>query len=164
LPHLEGGLEQHSDDWGIRVFLQDSPIEARACVVDAATEGGEPTETIKEEEEVEQTLMFSQGEEEEHSAKLLKIFSQEVETEMTAALEFATKEEADNMDFVDLYEELEALEKRVMVQSLHIRQAKLEEVGSMPVGEMASAKLPQEEAKQQFGEETTAGVCSRVST
>jgi hypothetical protein len=58
---------------------------------------------------------------------LLKIFSQEAETEMTAALEPAAEEEADNMDFVDLYEELEALERRVMVQSLHIQQAKLEE-------------------------------------
>ena len=30
------------------------------------------------------------------------------------------------MDFADLYEELEALEKRVMVQSFHIQQTKLE--------------------------------------
>jgi hypothetical protein len=43
---------------GIRVFLPDSPIEARACVADATTEGGQPTETVKEEEEMEQTLMF----------------------------------------------------------------------------------------------------------
>jgi hypothetical protein len=33
------------------------------------------------------------------------------------------------MDFVDLYEELEALEKRVMVKILHIQQAKLETDG-----------------------------------
>jgi hypothetical protein len=92
--------------------------------------------------------MFSQGEEEEHSTELLKIFSQEVETEMTAALESTVEEEADNMDFVDLYQELEALERRVMVQSLHIRQAKMEEVGSMPAGEMAVAELPQEEVEQ----------------
>jgi hypothetical protein len=38
---------------------------------------------------------------------------------------------------------------------LHIRQAKLEEVGSMPTKEMAAAELPQEEAEQQFNEETT---------
>jgi hypothetical protein len=86
---------------------------------------------------------------------------------MTAALKPAAEEEADNMDFVDLCEELEALERRVMVQSLHIQQAKLEEgsgayqpqekleeVGSMPAGEMAAAELPQEEAEQQFSEET----------
>jgi hypothetical protein len=48
---------------------------------------------------------------------------------MTAALEPAAEEEADNMDFVDLYEELEALERRVMVQSLHIQQVKLEADG-----------------------------------
>jgi hypothetical protein len=55
-----------------------------------------------------------------------------------------------------------------MVQSLHIRQAKmeegsgayqpqekLEEAGSMPAGEMAATELPQEEAEQQFCEETT---------
>jgi hypothetical protein len=28
---------------GIRVFLSDSPIEARACVADATTAGGQPT-------------------------------------------------------------------------------------------------------------------------
>jgi hypothetical protein len=111
-------------------------------------------ETVKEEEEVEQTLMFSQGEEEEHSTELLKIFSEEFETEMTAALESATEEEADSMDFADLYEELEALEKRVMVQSFHIQQAKLEEVGSMTTGEMEVAELPQEEAEQKFSDET----------
>jgi hypothetical protein len=65
---------------GIRVFLPDSPIKARACVADAATERGQPTNTVKEEEEVEQTLMFAQGEEEEHSTELLKFFSQEAET------------------------------------------------------------------------------------
>jgi hypothetical protein len=54
-------------------------------------------------------------EKKEHSTEFLKIFSQEAEIEMTATLESATEEEADNMDFVDLYEELEALKKRVMV-------------------------------------------------
>jgi hypothetical protein len=48
---------------------------------------------------------------------------------MTAALEPAAEEETDNMDFVDLYEELEALERRVMVQILHIQQVKLEADG-----------------------------------
>jgi hypothetical protein len=48
---------------------------------------------------------------------------------MTAALEPAAEEEADNMDLVDLYEELEALERRVMVQIFHIQQVKLETDG-----------------------------------
>jgi hypothetical protein len=110
---------------GIEIFLPSSLVEARACVAGAAIEG-KPTETVKEEEEKEQTLMFSPAEEEEHSTELLKIFSQEDEQEMTAALESAAEEEADNIDFVDLYEELEALERRVIVQSMHIQQAKLE--------------------------------------
>jgi hypothetical protein len=40
---------------------------------------------------------------------------------MTATLEPAKEEGTDTMDFVDLYEELEALERRVMVQILHIQ-------------------------------------------
>jgi hypothetical protein len=43
---------------------------------------------------------------------VLKNFIHEVETKMTATLEPAIEREADNMDFVDLYEELEALERR----------------------------------------------------
>jgi hypothetical protein len=73
--------------------------------------------------------MFSPAEGEEHSIELLEIFSQEVEQEITATLEFAAEEEADNMDFVDLYEELEALERRVIVKSHHIQQVKLETDG-----------------------------------
>jgi hypothetical protein len=45
---------------------------------------------------------------------------------MTAALESATKGEANNIDFLDLCGELESLERRVVVQSMHIQQAKLE--------------------------------------
>jgi hypothetical protein len=37
---------------GTRVFLPDSLVEARACVVDATTEERQPTETVKEEEDV----------------------------------------------------------------------------------------------------------------
>jgi hypothetical protein len=116
-----------------------------------------PTETVKE-EEMEQTLMSTPVEGEEHSAELLKIFSQEAEQEMTVALELTEEEEADNMDFVDLYAEMEALERRVMVQSLHIQQVKLETdrgayqpekrlegVGNMPA---------QEEVEQQLSDET----------
>jgi hypothetical protein len=49
---------------------------------------------------------------EEHSTKLLKILSQEVEQEMTTTLKLATEGETNNMDFFELYEELEALERR----------------------------------------------------
>jgi hypothetical protein len=50
---------------------------------------------------------------------------------MTAALELAAEEEVDNMEFVDLYDELEAIERRVMVQSFHIQQVKLETDGGV---------------------------------
>jgi hypothetical protein len=75
---------------------------------------------------MEQTLMSTPTEGKEHSFELLKIFIQEAGTEITAALEPTAEEEADNMDFVDLYEELEALEKRVIVKIFHIQQIKLE--------------------------------------
>jgi hypothetical protein len=45
---------------GIRVFLPDSPIEARACVMDEKTEERQLAETIME-EEMEKTLIFTQG-------------------------------------------------------------------------------------------------------
>jgi hypothetical protein len=80
-------------------------------------------------------------------------------------LELAVEEEeADSMSFVDLCEQIEALERRVIVQGMHIQQVKmeadageayqpkeqLEGVGLEPTqGEMAEAKLPQEEAEQQ---------------
>jgi hypothetical protein len=35
---------------GIEVFLPSSPVEARACVADATTVGGQPAETVMEEE------------------------------------------------------------------------------------------------------------------
>jgi hypothetical protein len=62
----------------LRYSYQESPVEARACVADATTARGQPTETVME-EEVEQTLMFSQEVEDEHSKEWLKIFSQEAE-------------------------------------------------------------------------------------
>jgi hypothetical protein len=57
---------------------------------------------------------------------MAQIFSQEAETETTAALELAAEkeeEEADNMSFVDLCEQIEALERRVIVQRMHIQQS-----------------------------------------
>jgi hypothetical protein len=93
----------------IQIFLLDSPVEAKAC------EEGQPVVTVMmkkqiseatqgEEEEMEHTLMSTPAEGEEHSEEWLKFFSQEVEIEMTATLEPTIEEEADNMDFADLYE------------------------------------------------------------
>jgi hypothetical protein len=72
-------------------------------------------------------MMSTQIEVGEHSKELPKIFNQEAETEMTTTLKPAKEEETGRMDFVDLYEELESLERRGMVQILHIRKVKLEE-------------------------------------
>jgi hypothetical protein len=118
---------------GIQIFLPYSPVEVNVCVADAtiATEG-QPTETVKEEEEEgEKTLMSIPAEEKEHSEEWLKIFSQEAEKETAAALKLTTEEEeeeeeANNMGFADLCEQLEALERRVMMQHLHIQQIRLE--------------------------------------
>jgi hypothetical protein len=65
-------------------------------------------------------------EDDEHSEEWLNIFSQEAEK--TATWEFAAEEEeeADNICFADLWEQIEALEERVKVQSVHIQQVKLE--------------------------------------
>jgi hypothetical protein len=55
---------------------------------------------------------------EEHSEEWLKFFSQEDEKEITVEYEPIIEERAThNMDFVDLCEELEALERRVKMQS-----------------------------------------------
>jgi hypothetical protein len=114
---------------GIETFIPLSSFEASVCVVDVATTKRQPMMTTKE---IEQTLMFAQGEGDEHSEEWLKIFSQEAGKEITAAWELATEEEeeeVDNMDFADLCEELEALEKRVKVQGMHIQHIRLETGG-----------------------------------
>jgi hypothetical protein len=81
--------------------------------------------------EEEWTSEYSEAieEEEENSTEFLIILSQEDEQEMTATLKPRTEEATCNMDFVDLYKELEALERRVIVKSHHIQQVKLEESG-----------------------------------
>jgi hypothetical protein len=100
--------------------------EAKICVADATTTEGKLAETIKG--ELDQTLEATQVDEEddEHSKEWLNILSQE--TEKTATWEFvvAEEEEADNISFVDLYEQIEDLERRVKVQGMHIQQVKLE--------------------------------------
>jgi hypothetical protein len=105
---------------GIKRFLPNNQVEANACDESVAEEERQPTETVKE-EEMEQTLMCMPIEGDEHSKECLKIFSQEVEQEMIVALKPATEEEIDSMDFPDLYEELESLERRVMVKIFHIQ-------------------------------------------
>jgi mannitol/fructose-specific phosphotransferase system IIA component len=81
---------------GIQIFLPHSPVEARECVADAATTERQPAETVKEEEEVEQTLMFSQGEEDEHSKNGSKFSARKLNRKITAALETAEEEEEES--------------------------------------------------------------------
>jgi hypothetical protein len=45
------------------------------------------------------------------------------------AVEEVEEKEADNMSFADLCEQIEALERRVEVQSMHIQQMRLETDG-----------------------------------
>jgi hypothetical protein len=63
---------------------------------------------------------------EEHSVELLINCSKGDEQRTTAELEPTAGERANNMDFVDLCEELEALGERVITQSRLIQQVKLE--------------------------------------
>jgi len=72
----------------------------------------------------EQTVMQMLAE--ENSEEWLNIFIQEAEKTATLELAAAEEEKEDNMCFVDLYQEFEALERRVKVQSFHIQQVKLE--------------------------------------
>jgi hypothetical protein len=82
---------------------------------------------IQEAEEVVALKLTAEEaqENDEHYEEWLNIFSQE--TEKTATWEFvAEEEEADNISLADLYEKIEALERRVKVQGMHIQQVKLE--------------------------------------
>jgi hypothetical protein len=45
------------------------------------------------------------------------------------------EEEADSISLVDLYEQIEALERRVIVQSVHIQQTKLEAADEAGMGD-----------------------------
>jgi hypothetical protein len=66
-------------------------------------------------------------EDNEHSEEWLNIFSEE--TEKTATGEFVEEEEEEeayNNCFADPWEQIESLEERVKVQSMHIQQVKLE--------------------------------------
>jgi hypothetical protein len=100
---------------------------------------------------------------EEHSTELLKIFSQEAELEMTAALEPAAEKEADDIDFAELHEELEALEKGRHIQQVKLETyggayqpgEQLEEARDVPAKELTEEdNLPKEKTKHQLGDET----------
>jgi hypothetical protein len=140
---------------GIEIFLPLAQEEAEIWVADTAKTEGQLAEIVAEElEQISEAAQageenehskecldaFSQeaeeavalkltaeeaGEDDEHSEEWLNIFSQE--TEKTATWEFeAEEEETDNIILTDLYEQIEALERRVKVQGMHIQQVKLE--------------------------------------
>jgi hypothetical protein len=114
----------------------------------------------------QETIMQIAGE--DNSAELLKTFSPRDEQEMIVALEPVAEEEAESIDFVELYEELESLKRRVNMQSRHIQQIKLETGGGAyhpreqleEVGvertqeEMREVNLSEEEVEQQLSGET----------
>jgi hypothetical protein len=93
-------------------------------------------EMEKEKHSVEFLKNFNQGDEheatielgstiegDEHSDEWLKIFSLEPEQDITVECEPTTEEESiDTMDLVDVCEEIEALEKRVMMKRHIIQQ------------------------------------------
>jgi hypothetical protein len=118
------------EDWrnllmigGTSIFLPFSQEEVETCIADVGaetTEEGQPAETIKE--ELEQVFETTHVEKEDkHSEEWLNIFSQE--TEKTVAFDLAEEEEEEayNISLVDLYEKIEALERRVIVQGMHIQ-------------------------------------------
>jgi hypothetical protein len=100
--------------------------ENSLCKKDAVEERQPTMIVIKEREK---TSKSSQTKEGEHYEVWLKIFNQEAEQEMTVALKPTTEEEADIMEFVDVYKEIESLERRVNMQSRHIQQVKMETDG-----------------------------------
>jgi hypothetical protein len=63
---------------GIRIFLPRSSVEASVCVANATTKEGQPTNTIKGKEEMEQ-MMISTPTEEEHADKMLTPWEKELE-------------------------------------------------------------------------------------
>jgi len=102
---------------GIQIFLPHSLEEVEIYITNATAGAGQPAETVRG--ALEQTLEVAQEEEEddEHSKKWINIFSQE--TKKTAVFELV--EEADNIILADLYEQIEDLDKRVIVRGMHIQ-------------------------------------------
>jgi hypothetical protein len=111
---------------------------------------------------------FMQIEGEEHSTELIKSFSLRDEHEMTATLEPTIEEEEYIIEFVEMYEELEAQERRINMKNRLIQQIKLEigggeyhpgekleEFGVEPTHEeIIEVNLSEEEAEQQLSGET----------
>jgi hypothetical protein len=67
----------------------------------------------------------AEEEDEEHSKEWIDIFSQEAEKNATEDVTEADEEEGNNICFADLWDQFEALEESVKVQSVHIQQVKL---------------------------------------
>jgi hypothetical protein len=115
-------------------------------------------------------LEATQAEEkDEYSEEWINIFSQEDEKTVALKLAEAEEEEVDNMRIVDLWEQIETLERRVEVHSMHIQwmrletdggdfhtEEQLEEARDIPAREMVVAALSDEEAEQQVSQEKTA--------
>jgi hypothetical protein len=114
-------LEQVFEDAQAEAEAGDEENEHSEEWLNAFSQEGERKEVVA------LNLTTKEGEEDdEHSEEWLSIFGQE--TKKTATWEFAAaeEEEADNICFVDLYEQIESLERRVKVQGMHIQQVKLE--------------------------------------
>jgi hypothetical protein len=98
---------------GIRVFLPSNLVEARAGVADTTTTRGQ-LEKLVMKEEVEETLMFAQGDEgDEHSKEWLEVFSQEAEREMTTTLELAAEEDEHSLEWLEIFSQ--RVEQKVTV-------------------------------------------------
>jgi hypothetical protein len=84
---------------GIQILLSLSPVKVRVCVANATIGEIQLAVTVGEMEQTSEATQAKEGD--EHSDEWLKIFSQEAEKEMTAALELATEgeEEKYNMSF-----------------------------------------------------------------
>jgi hypothetical protein len=121
----------------IKIFLPFAQGKAEICVADEATTAEEelPIVTVKKKEKLEQTLEVAQAEDDENSEEWLDTFSQVAER--TAAFELAKEEEeeANSISFANLCEQIEALERRVMLQGMHIQQVKLEETEEEGMGD-----------------------------
>jgi hypothetical protein len=102
---------------GFEIFIPSDRGEASTDVA-KATEG-QSIKTVME--ETKYILMSVPMGGEEHSTESLDLFSQKVEQGMTAALEPAEEVEEDNIEFVGLSEELESLERRMVVKGVHIQ-------------------------------------------
>jgi hypothetical protein len=156
---------------GIQIFLPSSPVEARACVADATTEEGQPTVTVIEEEEMEQTSESSPAEE-EHADKVLTPWEKELEMledwlknpepvddfhEQTV-MQILGEEDSTKLlrNFSqEAEQEMTAALKPATENEAEFQSGEqLEEAGDEPAGELAEAKLSEREVEQQLSDET----------